>query len=680
MLLSGYTAAAAGYLALVVALLVWRDRLAAGWLALALLSTLGWLATIVVTPVAVATAPEVRFFLEIARNFSWLAYLLAIYASLHAPDERIRAARAALVVLLAFAWLCCDALWPSVQGMTLRFWYVPYGIGASIAGLVLAEQILRNAPPTSRWAVKYLCFAMFLTFGFDLFLYARALLDGAVDQDLDTARGFVLALMVFPLALALRRNPSWRLDGVVSHNVVFYTATLTAVGVYLIMIGIAGTYIRSFGGTWGGVAQAVFFAAAAVGLCAVAFSSTVRARINVYVRKNFFRFKYDYRSEWLRFSKTLADPVLPTLQARAIKAIGQVVDSPGGTLWVRSEVQPVFLPEAAWQCALDANQRVRVAEPLIELMTERRWIVNFSEYRDRPELYAGQPLPAIFAAGEDWLLVPLLAGETLLGFVSLARPEVVPALNFEDHDLLRTMGEHVATHLRQLLAEQRVTEGRQFDTFSRLSAFMMHDISNILAQLSMVVKNAEVHKTNPDFVDDMIETVTASTARMERLLGQLRGGEPDIVQEWPLAELVQEAAERCQLREPPAVLGSIDPEPQVAVDRGRFVRILEHLLRNAQDATAASGTVEISCDLLSGFAVIRIADTGSGMSPAFINEVLFTPFQSTKGSQGMGIGAYQALEYVRQLGGDIEVDSEEGRGTTFSLLLPRVSPVTASPA
>ncbi|MEM9172456.1 MAG: XrtA/PEP-CTERM system histidine kinase PrsK [Pseudomonadota bacterium] len=674
--INGYTFAAVGFALLGLLVLVfWRDRQALSWLIAAIGLSLAWLIAVFLQSGDSDPFLEWRLLLELARNAGWLLYLLALYAALRASPRQVVLIRLLVFATLLFAALICDIFGPVIPGASLQAGYAYLGIASAIGVLMLAEQVLRNAPRNARWAIKYLCFALFVTFGFDLFFYARLMLDGEPNATLDQARGFVIALSLAPMALALRRNPQWSLDGVVSHQVVFYTAALTGVGLYLVVIGIAGSYIQAFGGSWGDVAQVVFFAAAAVGLCAVLFSSTIRAQLSVYLRKNFFRFKYDYRIEWLRFSKTLSDNALKTIPERAIKAIAQIVDSPGGVLWVRSGVQQSFLPEAAWECSLRPDDRIAVTEPVMDVMLKRGWIINLFEHRRNPEIYNDAPVPALFQQAGVWLLVPLTTNERLQGFVSLLAPEVVPTLNFEDHDLLRTMGGHVATHMRQLQAEQRVTEGRQFDTFSRLSAFMMHDISNILAQLSMVVQNAEKHKGNPEFVDDMVNTVSGSVARMERLLGQLRGGDSDVERVVSLAELAQDAAERCQLRRPAALVGQLDRSLLVKVDRGRFVRILEHLLRNAQEATNDDGSVEISCSALSGFAVVRVSDTGIGMTPAFVNEVLFKPFQSTKGSQGMGIGAFQALEYVRQLGGDIDVESEVDVGTVISLMLPKTDEV-----
>ena len=98
--------------------------------------------------------------------------------------------------------------------------------------------------------------------------------------------------------------------------------------------------------------------------------------------------------------------------------------------------------------------------------------------------------------------------------------------------------------------------------------------------------------------------------------------------------------------------------------------VLSHLIRNAQDATDPSGSVDVQVELRDGNALINVIDSGVGMSPEFLRDRLFRPFDSTKGVEGMGIGVYQAREFVRNLGGEFRVESELGKGTVVSLTVP----------
>jgi putative PEP-CTERM system histidine kinase len=232
----------------------------------------------------------------------------------------------------------------------------------------------------------------------------------------------------------------------------------------------------------------------------------------------------------------------------------------------------------------------------------------------------------------------------------------------------------VATHIAQHEADRRLAESRQFEAYHRLTAFVMHDLKNLAAQLSLIVSNAERHKRNPEFVDDAISTVAHSTERMQRLIEQLQGREQrSQLRTVGLGDVVRRAIERCAPRTPvPQFTSSLNP--QVAADPERLTAAIEHILRNAQDATPESGSVTVSLETDGAHIVLSVADTGSGMSQEFVTRRLFKPFDTTKGSKGMGIGAYQAREYVTSLGGTLAVRSAPGSGTTFELRLKPVAP------
>jgi putative PEP-CTERM system histidine kinase len=199
----------------------------------------------------------------------------------------------------------------------------------------------------------------------------------------------------------------------------------------------------------------------------------------------------------------------------------------------------------------------------------------------------------------------------------------------------------------------------------------MHDLNNLIAQQSLVVKNAEKFRHDPQFVDDTINTIAHSVTRMRRLMEQLSS-----VTKTPqstkvsLPDALQTAVRNSRAREPVPTLSFETRELFVKADAERLTVVFEHLIRNAQDATEKDGAITITAGRQDSLARIVISDTGCGMSPEFVSQRLFRPFDSTKGSQSMGIGVYQAREYMGMLGGQLEVESTVGQGTTFSLRLP----------
>jgi putative PEP-CTERM system histidine kinase len=309
---------------------------------------------------------------------------------------------------------------------------------------------------------------------------------------------------------------------------------------------------------------------------------------------------------------------------------------------------------------------------MVAFLLRTQWVIDLTEYRRAPDFYQNLALPE-FLQGQNRLrlVLPIMQHDSLLGFVVLADPPPPFELTYEDRDLLRTAGRHVATHLAQHDADRKLAESRQFETYHRLTAFVMHDLKNLAAQLSLIVANAEKHRRNPQFVDDAIGTIANSTARMQRLIEQLQGREvQSLRRRVSLSEAARQACRRCGGRRPVPVFVDGGGEPLVEADPERLTMVIEHVVRNGQDATPESGTVSVSIRPDTGWITLRVEDTGAGMSQDFIRDRLFRPFDTTKGSKGMGIGAYQVREYLSSLGGRVHVQSEPGSGTRIDLHFP----------
>jgi putative PEP-CTERM system histidine kinase len=617
---------------------------------------------------------SVTFFLEVLRGGAWLSVLVTLLRG----DEHTQTVSRLVVYAVHALWLLALAYGVSI---VFRFpgdfplWIVAL-LAIAVVGLVLLEQLYRNTRPEKRWALKFLILAIGGIFVYDFFLYSQALLLRGIEPQLWNARGAVNALAVPLIAVAATRNPDWSVGVFVSRRVVFYATALLGAGVYLLAMAAGGYYIQVHGGTWGAFAEIVFLGGAVLILAVIMLSAELRAKLRALLVNHFYKGKYEYRVEWLRLIQTLATPDQANpLGDRALQALAQIVECPGGSLWLRHE-RGEFRPLARWGMDLPREVSESGDGPLPRFLEQREWVIDLGQWRREPMRYDNLVLPEWLASQtRAWLVVPLMQEDQLVGFAVLMRSLASGEVTWEDTDLLKTVGRQVASYLAYQQAAQALARARQFDAYNRLTAFIMHDLKNLIAQQSLVVKNAVRHKHNPAFIEDVIRTVDNSVTRMNQLLDQLRRGE---LEQRPrrvaLPELLTEVVARQSFMQPAPRLQVGADAVEVLADSQGLAAILGHIVRNAQEATPSDGRVHVRLSREGANAVIEVEDTGVGMEPAFLAERLFRPFDSTKGSKGMGIGAYQAREFVHASGGNVEVTSTPGKGTSFRIVLPILGP------
>ena len=356
-----------------------------------------------------------------------------------------------------------------------------------------------------------------------------------------------------------------------------------------------------------------------------------------------------------------------------MRAIADIVDSTGGIMWCKAD-DGTFSVNAQWSMegrptwVLHSEhvfiRNLELTQAVVELREEGAddnslsWVSSFPWLRELPRA---------------WIAVPILHGNELFAFLVLAEARTNESITWEDRDLLRTVGRQAASYLAVLRATEALAEARQFEAFNRLSAFLVHDLKNIVAQLSLVVSNAKRHRDNPEFITDTFATIGDAAAKINQMLANLRQDPSDLIrcnEDVELNGLIDNAIARRGGGLPHPVFIRTDSPMVVQATYDRFLSVLEHLIQNAQDATSDRGEVWVELAREDDCVVVTVADTGCGMDEEFIRTRLFRPFDTTKGKAGIGLGVYESRHLVCAMGGQLEVTSVPGRGTTIKISLP----------
>lgn len=625
----------------------------------------------------------IRYLFELLRDAAWITLLFTMLrdslrqGSLTNQLKRIIGVSTILLVLLLLSF----GVFEYFLGLSILDGKTKVlgQIALSLMGLSLVEQIWRNSPAFGRSSMKYLCIGVATVFAFDFFMYADALLFGHVADSFWNARGFVNALLVPLFAINVINTRKQPVDFQLSRSAVFHAGTLTFAGAYLLFLAIGGYYVRVLGGTWGDSLRVLFLAIAVTFLVTLLLSRRLRAKLMVLISQNFFDYKYDYREEWLRLTRELSDlSDDPPLPERVIRILSGLVESNAGVIWVKGE-QGVYVLKGCINMTTPKFTLIDADSELVHFFKEREWIVDLHEYRTDPVSYNLLEIPdAIAKTPEAWLIIPLYLGNELYGIAMIGNPYARVELNWENFDLIKVVARQTCNLLAQSDAQNRLSRAMQFEAVSKASAFMVHDLKTVIAQLSLLVKNAPKHRNNPAFIDDMINTTDHAVRKMSNLVDHIRKPSTDTISECrtiDLTALVGELVEHYASRSPAPHLEGKPPQTMINADSEQLKSVLGHLIQNAQDATPQDGEVILTLKNAKGAVVLFIQDTGCGMTEEFISTQLFKPFESTKGLTGMGIGAYQARDYIQKLGGSIDVTSEPGIGSCFSVRIPLAEPL-----
>ena len=551
-------------------------------------------------------------------------------------------------------------------------------ITSSAGALVLVHNVYGQAASESRLRIRGPMLGLTLMWGYDLNLATLAYLEGVGSGTVDELfrlRGIFMAIIapLFASSAAMKIK--------LSRAATFQSLSMVAIGAYLcVMVVLAGA-LRHTHWNWGSIATALLLIVLSVAAVVLPLSQWARGWVKVKVAKHLFEHRYDYRAEWLGFTETLgrSGEDAPPLGDRIVKALADISDAPGGLLLTADSSGAVA--EAAsfnWIGTRSPSSDVERDAAFWREVESRGRIIEFDALRHGYGPQADRDVTAPQWMLDDasiWAGIPLIHRDRLVGLVLLAAPEYRRPLDWEDFDLLRTAGSQAASSLAEQHGQEELADAQRFEEFNRRFAFILHDVKNLVSQLSLVARNAERHADNPEFRADMVATLQSSVGKMNDLLARLSPRSSARVQRLeaqPLRPVLTAAIAAKRGDHDVKLVG--DAGIWADFDGPALEQAVGHLVQNAVEACSATLPVTVRISQHDGSVAIAIADQGVGMDSDFVRNRLFQPFSSSKPG-GFGIGAFEARSLIAAMGGRLNVDSHPGKGTTFTILLPAADPV-----
>jgi putative PEP-CTERM system histidine kinase len=475
----------------------------------------------------------------------------------------------------------------------------------------------------------------------------------------------------------LFRAGHFDLDVYPSHAVLQSSLTVLLAGIYLFAIGVLAKVVVYFNQGDDVVIKWFVFLVAAVLLTILLLSDRVRLRLSRFVSRHFQRPLYDYRTVWRRFTEATATCVNQMdLCQVAVKSVTDIFQALSVTIWLVDEQQSqlvfaasTFLTEARAETLRPSKEEL--AE-VLQALREHHEPVDIDVAKENWAAVLKRCHPDEFRKGGSRVCVPMIVGEEMVGLMILGDRVSGASFTWQDFDLLKCIGDHIAAGLLNTRLSQKLLQTKELEAFQTMSAFFVHDLKNTANTLNLMLQNLPVHFDDPAFRADALRGVGKTVAHINRLIGRLGSIRHELQikpVESDLNELVAKSLAGWEEVAGINLKKNLQPLPKVFFDQEQMLKVATNLIFNAREAVSKTGQVQIQTSQANGWAVLAISDDGCGMSQEFLNRSLFRPFQTTK-KNGLGIGMFQSKMIVEAHKGKIEVESETGKGTTFRVFLP----------
>jgi putative PEP-CTERM system histidine kinase len=540
----------------------------------------------------------------------------------------------------------------------------------SVLALINFEATLRSSSGFDRWRIKYALFGAGGILAINIFHYSHALLYRSIDMNMLPVRSGIVLISALFIGYSILKNKNIDVEIAVSRKVLYKSVSVLVIGVYLLGLGLLGEGMRYLGPQVGKNITIFLGFVGAIAIAAVIFSEQLRRKVVVIINKNFYSQKYDYRDEWLKFTQRISlkhsDKDLLTSVAQGfIDAIG----SKGAAVWLKESGNGDYKCTIAIESAMNDSQPDK---ELISYLENKKWVLNVNDPECNDVVAASKEFLSLNRA---FLIVPLLNINKLIGFIILIKGLVDKEYNYEDYDLLKTLASQAAAAILNARLSEELIEAKELEAMGRLSSFVIHDLKNASSKLSLLAQNAKDYMDNPEFQRDAIKAISNTASNIQDItekLNKLPRKKILNIEYSDLKECVVSAVNGFNLNNNIKLSFKDDESIKTRFDKEEITKVIVNLLINSLEASDGQSAIQVIAGRENDRAFIKVSDNGCGMSSEFIDNKLFRPFHTTK-KKGLGIGLYQCKTIIEEHSGRISVNSEEGKGTDFTIYLPIVT-------
>lgn len=540
--------------------------------------------------------------------------------------------------------------------------------------MLFLEKTLRASIGRQRWQVKFLAVGIGAIFAARLYTGSQALLFHKLYLGLEMVNGSALLVAGFLILVSMFRGSFLHTEIYLSQTMLYRSFTLLVAGLYLLALSVLAKATGPVQSGFVLALRALFIFLAILGLTIALLSDRVRVRMKQLISRHFRRPEYDYRNAWMAFTERTVSMVESKAFCNAVvKMISEMFDILSVSLWLLDETKEglnlggsTVFSEAQ---ARDLPGFQDGAAAIIGLMRNQQTIVDL-EAAETEALKRSDV--TFFQHARIRYCIPLVSGGNLLGLITLSDQVKKKPFSFEARDMLKTIADQVAAGLLNLKLSEKLQQAREMEAFQTISALFVHDLKNLASKLSLLLQNLPVHFDNPDFRKDALRSISQSIEKIDSMCGRLF-----IVREslelHPVKADLNEVF-RTTLAGLDAILRArlvvdLHPVPMVFLDPEQIRKVIRNLILNADQAAGDRGEIRVTTGTRDSWVVLAVSDNGCGISKEFMDQYLFRPFRTTK-KQGTGIGLFHSKMIVDAHKGRIQVESEQGKGSTFRVLLP----------